>query len=202
MFADLVRQARTYRRFDESARIPAETLRDLVDVARIVPCGGNSQKLRYMIVTHPEDCAKLFPNLAWAGALKDWPGPAEGERPTGYIIILSEANAGHNVGIAAQTIQLAAAEAGFGCCMMGAIKRDDIKAAFHIPDAMNVHLVLALGKPAETVVLEPIPADGSTAYWRSEDGVHHVPKRGLEEVLVDYSHHICRKSETDYKSRF
>jgi len=128
----------------------------------------------------------LFPHLRWAGALKDWPGPAEGERPTGYIIILSEANPGHNVGIAAQTIQLAAAEAGYGVCMMGAINRDAIKAAFNIPDDINVHLVLAIGKPAETVVIEPMPADGNTAYWRSEDGVHHVPKRALEDVLVTY----------------
>jgi len=186
MFADLVRRARTYRRFVESDRIPAETLRGLVDVARIASCGGNSQKLRYMIVSELDDCAALFPSLAWAAALKDWPGPAEGERPTGYIIILSEAGAGHNVGIAAQTIQLAATEAGYGVCMMGAIKRDDIKATFSIPEAVNVHLVLAIGKPAETVVIEPMPESGSTAYWRSEDGVHHVPKRALGDVLVDY----------------
>ncbi|MDT8391425.1 MAG: nitroreductase family protein [Lentisphaeria bacterium] len=186
MFKDLVKKARTYRRFDESDPLSADALKSLVDVARLAPCGGNSQKLRYMIVSRPEDRAVLFPNLAWAGALKDWPGPAAGERPTGYIIILSEAAPGHNVGIAAQTIQLAAAEAGYGCCMMGAIKRDDIKAAFSIPEAVNAHLVLALGKPAETVVLEPMPPDGGTAYWRSEDGVHHVPKRALEDVLVDY----------------
>jgi len=186
MFADLVRRARTYRRFDESTPVPFEALRDLVDLVRIASCGGNSQKLRYMIVSDPEDCAALFPKLAWAGALKDWSGPAEGERPTGYIIILSDADAGHNVGIAAQTIQLAATEAGYGVCMMGAIKRDDIKAAFNIPDAMNVHLVLAIGKPAETVVIEPMPENGSTAYWRSEDGLHHVPKRELDDVLVTY----------------
>lgn len=186
MFADLVKKARTYRRFDESEAIPSEALRKLVDLVRIVSCGGNSQKLRYMIVSEPDECAALFPHLRWAGALKDWPGPAPGERPSGYIMILSEASPGHNVGIAAQTIQLAATEAGYGVCMMGAIDRDEIKAAFKIPDAMNVHLVLALGKPGETVVIEPMPADGNTAYWRSEDGVHHVPKRALEDVLVDY----------------
>lgn len=186
MFAELVKKARTYRRFDQSDPISADTLKDLVDIARLSPCGGNSQKLRYMIVSTPEDCAALFPMLAWAGALNDWPGPAEGERPTGYIIIVSEANNGANTGIAAQTIQLAATDAGYGVCMMGAIKRDDIKAAFNIPESVNVHLVLAIGKPGETVVIEPMPEDGSTAYWRSEDGVHHVPKRELDDVLVDY----------------
>ncbi len=186
MFADLVRKARTYRRFDESDPIPVETLRGFVDIARIVPCGGNSQRLRYMIVSTPEDRATIFPMLAWAAALKDWPGPAEGERPTGYIVILSEANDGTSLGIAAQTMQLAATEAGYGACMMGAIKRDEIKKAFNIPESMNVHLVMAIGRPAETVVIEPMPPDGKTAYWRSCDGVHHVPKRSLDDVLVDY----------------
>jgi len=186
MFEELVKRARTYRRFDESAPISTETLRGLVNIARIASCGGNSQKLRYIIVSNPEDCAILFPNLAWAAAIKEWDGPVEGERPTGYIMILSDGNPGHNVGIAAQTIQLAATETGFGVCMMGAIKRDEIKADFNIPEDMNLHLVLAIGKPGETVVIEPMSADGSTAYWRSEDGVHHVPKRSLEEVIVDY----------------
>jgi len=186
MLRDLVRRARTFRRFDESHPVSVDTLRRLVDLVRFVPCGGNSQQLRYLIVSEPDDRAMLFPSLAWASGLKDWPGPAEGERPTGYIVILSEADPGHNVGIAAQTIQLAATEAGYGVCMMGAIKRDAIKAAFKIPHDMNVHLVLAIGKPAETVVIEPMPADGSTAYWRSADGVHHVPKRGLHDVLVSY----------------
>ena len=105
MFKELVKKARTYRRFDQSSPITAAELRDLVDIARIASSGGNSQKLRYLIVSSPEDCATLFPKLAWAGALKDWPGPAEGERPTGYIIILSESDPGHNAGIAAQTLQ-------------------------------------------------------------------------------------------------
>lgn len=187
MLKELVNKARTYRRFDQSSPVTEETLRELIDIARIASSGGNSQKLRYMIISKPDDCARIFPKLAWAAAIKDWDGPVEGERPTGYIIILSEAQSGTNTGIAAQTIQLAAAEEGYGTCMMGAIKRDEIKAEFNIPDEMNVHLVLAIGKPGETVVIEPMPEDGNTAYWRSEDGVHHVPKRALEDVIVDYS---------------
>lgn len=186
MFADLVKKARTYRRFDQSDPISADELKGFVDIARIVSCGANNQKLRYMIVSTPEDCAKLFPKLTWAGALKDWDGPVEGERPTGYIMILSEGNPGHDAGIAAQTIQLAATEAGYGVCMMGAIKREEIKAEFKIPATINLHLVLAIGKPGETVVIEPMPEDGETAYWRSEDGVHHVPKRSLEDVILNY----------------
>jgi hypothetical protein len=45
-------------------------------------------------------------------------------------------------------------------------------------------LVLALGKPKETVVLDEVGPDGNIKYWRDSDGVHHVPKRKLEDIIV------------------
>ncbi|MBN2713884.1 MAG: nitroreductase family protein [Planctomycetes bacterium] len=183
-FAELVKTARTIRRFDESKPLIERDMMALVDMVRLVPCGANAQTLRYKIILDKSERGRLFPNLAWAGALKDWDGPAEGERPTGYIIILSEKNMGLDTGIAAQTIQLAAADMGIGTCMMGAIQRDKIKEVFSIPENMQVHLVLALGRPVETVVIEPMPESGAFSYWRSEDGVHHVPKRALEDILL------------------
>lgn len=188
--ADLVRKSRSIRRFVESERIPEQTLREFVDLARISPTGGNKQPLKFLIVSEPEECANMFPLVAWAGALKDWPGPAEGERPAAYIVILLDKEvsegAGVNHGIAAQSIALGACEKGIGCCMMGAIQRPKIKAAFGITEQYDVLLVLALGKPAEKVVLDPIGDDGDTDYWRDEQDVHHVPKRSLEDVIVKF----------------
>jgi nitroreductase len=185
---DLVRKARTIRRFDEADRIPPETLRQLVDTARVVPSGGNLQPLRYRLVSSPAECDAIFAHLAWAGALKDWKGPAAGERPTGYIVVLASAERrdapATDIGIAGQTIQLAAAALGYGACMMGAIDRPRIHGELGLPDAWAVHLVIALGRPAETVVLEPLPEGGETRYWRTEDGAHHVPKRSLDDVLI------------------
>ena len=89
-FDALVRRARTCRRFDESMRVPREFLLELAELAHLAPCGANAQRLRFHVVSGSEDCARVFDELAWAGALKDWPGPAEGERPTGYIAILAE----------------------------------------------------------------------------------------------------------------
>lgn len=89
-FDALVRRARTCRRFDESMRVPREFLLELAELAHLVPCGANAQRLRFHVVSGAEDCARVFDELAWAGALKDWPGPVEGERPTGYIAILAE----------------------------------------------------------------------------------------------------------------
>ena len=188
--ADLIRRSRSIRRFAESERISEQTLRELADLARLSPTDGNRQPLKFMLVHEPEDCAKMFPLVAWAGALKDWPGPAEGERPAAYIVILLDKEisdgAGVNHGIAAQSIALGACEKGIGCCMMGAIQRPKIKTAFNIPERYDVLLVLALGKPAEKVVLDPIGEDGETNYWRDEQGVHHVPKRSLDEVVVKF----------------
>ena len=188
--ADLVRRTRTIRRFAQSDRIPLATLRELTDLARLSASGGNNQPLKFILLHEEADGERLFPLVAWAGALKDWDGPVEGERPAAYIILLLDKSIaqspGVNHGIAAQSIALGACEKGIGCCMMGSIQRPKIKEAFHIPEAYDVLLVLALGAPAESVVIDPLPEDGVTNYWRDENGVHHVPKRSLDELIVGF----------------
>ena len=181
---ELVHAARSVRRFDESQPIPEDVLVGLVDLARVCPCGANQQKLRYRIVSGADECARLFPSLAWAGALQDWPGPAEGERPTGYILVLGNGMAEANTGIAAQTIQLAAREMGYGACMLGAIQRGVIKKTLAIPDPYKVNLAMALGTPAETVVLDEVAEGDSLEYYRDAKDVHHVPKLRLQDVLL------------------
>jgi len=181
---ELVRKARSFRRFDEKDRIPESVLRELVDLARITPSGGNSQPLRYRIVSQKEECDAVFPHLQWAAFLKDWPGPAEGERPTGYIVLLAEGNPMDAVGIAGQTIQLAATDMGWGTIMLGSVDRDKVRAALKLADPWKIKIVVALGRPAETVLLEEVHEGDSLEYYRTADGVHHVPKLALEDVLV------------------
>ena len=186
---ELVRQTRSYRRFDESKAIELSTLRELVELTRFAATGSNQQPLKYKLSADPETNAKVFASLAWAGYLTDWSGPETGERPTGYIVMLidprirKEPGADH--GIAAQTIMLGAVEKGLGGCMLGSIKKQVLSEALQLPAHFEVLLVLALGKPIETVEVEEVGADGDIKYWREEDGTHHVPKRTLEEILVD-----------------
>jgi nitroreductase len=188
MFEDLIRSNRSFRRFDEAFSIDMSTLRDLISLARFSPSGANRQPLKFILSCTKESNNLIFPNLAWAGYLKDWGGPQEGERPTAYIIILGDTEImkqfGVDHGIAAQSIMLGAVERGLGGCMIGSIKRDQLREVLNIPARYEILLALALGKPAEEVVLETVGADGDIKYWRDENDVHHVPKRSLGELIL------------------
>ena len=188
MIKDLVLRNRSYRRFYQDVPVSLETLKELVDLARLSASGANRQPLKYILSCDPEMNALIFPNLGWAAYLKDWPGPQEGERPAAYIIIMGDKSIspsfGCDHGIAAQSMLLGATEMGLGGCIIGSVRKDELAQALAIPAQYEILLVLALGKPKETVVLEPLGPAGDIKYWRDEHGVHHVPKRSLNEVII------------------
>lgn len=189
MLKDLVLKNRSYRRFYENESVSEQTLKELVDLARCTPSTVNSQALRFKLVCEPEDNKKVFETLAWAGLLKDWDGPVEGERPSAYIIILCDLSVGKDKrfddGIAAQTIMLGAAEKGLGGCIFGSVKRDLLAQNLNIDlEKYSVDLVLALGEPKEEVKIVNLPENGSTAYYRDENGTHYVPKRSLDGIII------------------
>jgi nitroreductase len=146
------------------------------------------QPLRYILSCDARTNALIFPNLAWARYLGDWPGPAEGERPSAYIVVLEDTEVEHPLhcdhGIAAQSILLGAVEKGLGGCIVGSVNKSKLRQVLNIPDRFEVLLVLALGKPKEQVTVEGIPPDGSLKYWRDNRGVHHVPKRALDDIIL------------------
>jgi nitroreductase len=184
----LILRNRSYRRFYQDTSIRRETLRELVDLARLSASGSNRQALKFFLSCETERNARIFPHLAWAGYLKDWGGPVEGERPSAYIIILGDKNLapafGVDHGIAAQSILLGATERGLGGCMLGSVRKAELAQALGLSDELEILLVLALGKPKETVVIDPVGADGNIQYWRDAAGVHHVPKRSLDELVI------------------
>jgi nitroreductase len=188
MLRELVLKNRSYRRFHQQIPVSLETLRELVDLARVSASGANLQPLKYILSCDPTINALIFANLAWAGYIKDWPGPQEGERPAAYIIILGDKTVsqsfGCDHGIAAQSILLGATEMGLGGCMIGSVNRTELSPALALPAEYQILLVIALGKPKETVVLEVVGPDGDIRYWRDEHAVHHVPKRSLSEIIV------------------
>jgi len=185
---ELIIRNRSYRRFHEDVPVAGETLRECVDCARLSASAANLQPLKYIISSTPETNARIFPNLAWAGYLRDWPGPSAGERPSAYIVILGNRKLSgfleYDCGIAAQSILLAASEKGLGGCIIASVRRAEMKTVFSIPDDHELLVVIALGAPKEKVVIEAIEPAHGIMYWRDSEGVHHVPKRSLEEVII------------------
>ncbi len=188
MLKDLVLKNRSYRRFYQEVSIEIDTLRELVDLARLSASGRNLQPLRYILSCESGQNARIFPCLGWAADLKDWPGPCEGEYPAAYIIILGgqkmHKSSSCDHGIAAQSIMLGATEKGLNGCMIGSINHNKLREALNIPPAYEILLVLALGKARETVVIEELGPDGDIKYWRDDKDVHHVPKRSLDEIIL------------------
>ena len=189
MIRDFILKNRSYRRFHQEAAISEETLRDLVDMARLSPSAANLQPLKYILSCTPKKNNLIFPNLLWAGYLKDWGGPVEGERPSAYIIILGDTEItksfGCDYGIAAQSILLGAAEKGLGGCMIASIERENLREMLNIPAPYEILLVIALGRPKEKVVIEKIRPGDDIKYWRDIDETHHVPKRSLEDIIIE-----------------
>ena len=188
MIRDLIVRNRSYRRFYQEVDINLEALRELVDLARLSASAGNVQPLKYVLCCEPQRNSLIFAHLAWAIYLADWSGPREGERPAAYVIVLGDTeisrsfDCGH--GIAAQSILLGATERGLGGCMIDSINRKGLRKTLEIPSRYKILLVLALGKPKETAVIETVGPSGDIQYWRDSEGVHHVPKRPLDDIII------------------
>lgn len=189
MIRSLITKNRSYRRFDSRVKISDEQIKSWIDLARMSGSGRNAQPLKYAIVTTDETCAEIFPYLGWAGYLTAWNGPAEGERPVAYVAVLKDRSISENHycddGIAMQSILLGAVEDGFGGCMIGSINKSKVSRILKLTENLELLWIVALGKPAEKVVLEDTVDD--IKYWRDEKEVHHVPKRMLEDIIVPES---------------
>ena len=187
---DLILRNRSTRRFDESRPVALATLRELVDLARLSASSGNLQPLKFLVSCDPAMNARIFPQLRWAAYLVGWPGPAPGERPAAYVLILWDndvqpSRPSSDPGIAAQSIMLGAVERGLAGCMIGSIDADGLRRTLRLQERFEIPLALALGAPAEEVHVEELLPGGDHRYWRDEAGVHHVPKRKLDDLIVE-----------------
>ena len=184
---ELIQKTRSFRSFDPAFPINDEALREIVSCVRYCPSSRNLQVLKFRLVTEQTELEEMLTNTRWAGLLKDMTIPPVGHAPTAYVVICIDtaltdtlAPFQKDVGICAQSILLAATEAGFGGCMIGSFSADAVKKSLSLPDHLAPQLVLGMGKPDETVAITD--AADSVAYYR-ENGVHYVPKRPLEELI-------------------
>jgi len=189
MIKELILKNRSYRRFFEEHKISENEIVELIDLARCSASARNAQPLKYIISSTETYNNQIFETLSWAGYLTDWKGPEKGERPTAYIIVLKDTTISHNIfcddGIAAQSILLGATEKGLGGCMIASVNRKAIKQLFNISEELEIQMVIALGKPKETVVLTEMKNNNDFKYWRDENNVHYVPKRTLNDLIIN-----------------
>lgn len=190
-FVELVRKNRSYRGYNENRPVTREELTRLVECARLCPSSVNAQPLKYRLVWQKEEVARLQEKTNWAKALTSITLPHPGMCPTAFIVICQDTGIDtslqryqKDVGIVAQTMLLGAVEMGLGGCMIGNFNAGGVRQVLALPEAMAPLLVVAIGEPAETVVLTEVGPDGSVQYYRDENDVHYVPKRALEDILI------------------
>lgn len=183
---ELILRRRTIRRFRPEP-VLFSALQKIVDAARLAPSGANLQPCEFVIVDDPQLVDLLFSCTKWAGYLPPEQGPPPpGQRPTAYVVVLlnrerRQQGGEHDAGAAIMSMILAALELGIGACWIGSVDRPRVREALAIPAHCDIDSVLALGYPAESPQVEPLK--DSVKYWRDENGVLHVPKRALQDVM-------------------
>lgn len=186
----LLKEDRSVRRFDQKRIISEQTLLSLVSLTRYCASGRNMQPLRYKMIFTADECSGVFPLLAWAGYLQEWNGPEEGERPVAYLVQCLDTTYGKDClcddGLQLQAITLGARALGIGSCIIKAFNAPKLAEMLSLPEDMQPRYVLALGYPVEKVTIETTDGrhDADIKYFRTPDGVHHVPKRPLSELVI------------------
>ncbi|MCX7911567.1 MAG: nitroreductase family protein [Dehalococcoidales bacterium] len=190
VFAAVTRR-RSIRRFKDRP-VPDEALEKCVDAARLAPSGRNQQVCEYVVINDPAVLPGIFENIGGSVRLPpEKGGPAPSQTPGAYIIILinrkleETPNRRHvsliDVGLAAENIMLTALELGLGSCPILMFNEENLKLLLGIPAEYDVALVIAMGYPDESPVVEP--AKGAVNIWVDEKGIRHVPKRRLEDII-------------------
>ncbi len=192
MFLDLVKQARSHRGFRQDRKVTRQELEHLVECARFTPAARNDQVLKYYLAEKPETVAAIQPLTKWAGALAELHLPRKGAEPVAYIVICLDGGLAGNpapyqrdVGIVAQTMLLAAAEMGLNGCMIGSFAAGELREKLGLPEAIKPQLLLALGEGTDRIVMTDVGEDGSTTYYRDAEDTHYVPKRTLEQLILN-----------------
>lgn len=186
MIKKLIEYNRTCRRFDQKFKVTYEDFLQLVELARLSASAANKQTLRFAFAAR-EKAATVFDNIKWAGYITDG-APKDDQKPPAYILVLNDNAFGKadltSCGIAMQSMLLGAAEMGLRGCIFGSINRTKLHKALNLDENTEIINVIALGKPAETAVIENIRKTDSIKYWRDDNGIFHVPKIIAEELII------------------
>lgn len=180
-----IRKRRSIRRFSQK-KVERRDIERLIDAARLAPSSGNSQPLVYLLVDDKETLDRVFSTLSWAKFLGGKGAPPKNKKPTAYIIVMVDTtittkNFRRDVGFAVENMLLLATELGIGSCCIGSVERARLRKLLNVSDQFIIDIVVALGYSAEESQVEEMK--DSIKYWKDDDGVVHVPKRRLEDII-------------------
>ena len=188
---ELIAKNRSFRGYNEARSVTREELLDMVDCARLSASSQNIQPLKFYLANDRDKVEAILSCTTWAKGLPELHLPFPGTHPTAFIVILLDesidpgmARFQTDAGIAAQSILLSAAEKGLGGLIIKNFRPLDLVKVLGTKETLRPMMVLAVGEPAETVVIEDLTPGGSTGYYRTPDGTHHVPKRRLEDIVL------------------
>ena len=175
---------RSYRGYDNSFVVRDDQLRRIIEVATLCPSARNQQVLRFRPVLGAES-DKVLKHIRLGGALPDLHLPFPGTEPRAFIIICSTVEESKYVdvdlGIVAQSMLLQAVEMGLGGICIGAFDAEPIVEALGLK--YKPLLVLAIGRPKESIELVECEVGVSLTYYR-EEGIHYVPKIRVEDLIL------------------
>lgn len=143
------RSVRAYK--DEP--VPEESLRKILEAARLAPSAHNSQEYKFVVVKDTEKREKLAEAADQSFV---------GEAPV--IIVAVSLNPEHllssdvpayalDLAIALDHMTLAAVEEKLGTCWVGAFDQEEVKKILNVPDQYKVVVLLPIGYPDD----EPAP---------------------------------------------
>lgn len=188
----LLEQDRSVRRFNGRAEVGYTIADNLVGLTRWCASGRNAQPLKYSVITAPEERARLYPALKWAGYYKDWDGPEPEERPTAYLVQYLDTEIAQNClcddGLQLQAITLGATALGLGCCIIKSFNAQTVKEVCGLEgnERFKPLYVLAIGYPKEKVRIVDMPSgtDADFKYFRDEQDNQIVPKRPVHDLII------------------
>lgn len=193
MILDLIKKSRSYRGFDPGRKVTKEEMDYMLECARFGPNSMNKQAIRFYIALDEETVSAIQPLTGWAKAMPQIQLPHPGKYPTAFVVICLDKTISDSVpmfirdaSIAAQNMLLGATELGLGGCMLGSFQAGALRSLLKLPERFQPLLVVALGKPDETVVLTEARPGEDTAYYRDAQDVHYVPKRSARELIINY----------------
>ena len=147
---ELLKTRRTYRRFDQTKKIPDDAVNDIVRAQQYASCGNNRQPLRYIVVRDEKLVDEIFGITRWAASLPPEQGqPKDGEHPVMFVVVLEDnklknAITGTDAGLAISNMTLAAWNHGIGSCIIANVKKDALKELLSIGEEYTVNCVVAL----------------------------------------------------------